>query len=199
MTADSSAGGSAGSSADGLPRRWPANLLQLEPNHILVEQLRLVLRNHAASTTPAFIVSLLVVFALGNESNSPGLHIWFACHMANKLYSAADARSTLAAGITAGNAIGLVRRQLFLNVLNAVTWVSFAWLTLGNTSTWGSIMVIGIITAIASSAMTMLAPVLPVYVAFLATLLGLLMLKFFLLENLAYGSAMSAACVAYFF
>ena len=183
------------------PMRNPSHkLLRLAEAPVLLAQLRLLLNNHASSTTPAFLIALLIVWTLGNESNSPALHIWFACHMVSKLYCAADARRTLADSITAERAPALVWRQIVLNGINGVTWNAAAWIILSAdaASSTGSIMVIGILAAVASAGMTQLSPVLAVYIAFLIAALGTLALKLLILGNPVY-SAMAAACVIYFF
>jgi signal transduction histidine kinase/CheY-like chemotaxis protein len=170
----------------------------LAERRVQAEQLRLLLSNHASSTTPAFLIGLLVVWAVGNEANTPGLQIWFACQMAIKLYCAADARRILAAEIDPERAAGLVRRQMLLNAINAVAWSSLVWVTLGTTSMAGSLMVIAIMTGVSSSGLTQLSPVLSVYALFLTITLGSLALKLALAGEATY-EAMAAACVVYYF
>lgn len=169
----------------------------LAEQRIQAEQLRLLLSNHASSTLPAFLIGLLVVWAVGSEANTPSLQVWFACQMAIKLYCAADARHVLAAPIAPDRVAGLVRRQMLLNAINAVAWSALVWVTLGTTDTAGSLMVIAIMTGVSSSGLTQLSPVLSVYAVFLTIALGSLALKLALLGGATYD-AMAAACLVYY-
>lgn len=142
-------------------------LLRLSENRILVEQLRLLLGNVGSSVIPALLLAVVLVWALSNDSNALGLRMWCAAVIVSKLYSAYHARRTLASGIAIEHAHRLVLVLLVLNMVDGAAWGALAWVTLGTTSVTGSILVVSVLAGIAGSSMSLLAPVLPVFILFM--------------------------------
>ncbi|WP_211467868.1 sensor histidine kinase, partial [Collimonas silvisoli] len=142
-------------------------LLRLSEGRILVEQLRLLLGNVGSSVIPALLLSVVLVWALSNDSNALGLRVWCAAVVLSKLYSAYHARRILASGISIEHAHRLVLVLLVLNMVDGAAWGALAWVTLDTTSVTGSILVVSVLAGIAGSSMSLLAPVLPVFILFM--------------------------------
>ena len=84
------------------------NLLRLDEDRILVEQLRLLLRNVGSALVPTVLLCILLVFALSNDSNTMALRLWGAALMSSKLLAAFHARRQLASNLTFNQAHRLV-------------------------------------------------------------------------------------------
>lgn len=172
------------------------NLLRLDEDRILVEQLRLLLRNVASALIPTFVLSILLVLALSNDSNAEALRIWGVTLMSYKLYAAFHARRHLASDISFDMAQRMVWSLIIMNMLDGMIWGALAWVTLDTSSMAGSILVISTIAAMVGSSMSRLSPVLPVFIAFVASMLILVATKAWLLNDPAYN-ALGIASVIY--
>jgi signal transduction histidine kinase len=170
--------------------------LRLADGRTLVEQLRLQLGNIGSSVIPTIGVALLLVWVLANDTNALALRLWAGVVILIKLYCARDARRTLASEISFERAPRLVWRQMTLNCIDAAAWGALAWVTLGSTSTAGSILVIAVLAGVAGSSMSSLSPVLPVFVVFGTVELAVVAAKLVLLGDPAYN-ALGAAGVLY--
>ena len=174
------------------------NLLRLDEDRILVEQLRLLLRNAKSALIPTFILSSVLVWALTNSSTAAALKIWFDCLMASKLNAALQAHRTLASDVAFERPQRLVWIQIFLNLADGCIWGALPWVTLSNSTMAGSILVISTMAAIVGSTMSRLSPVLPVFWAFAATMLCMVTAKVWLLGDPAYG-ALGVTSIIYLF
>jgi two-component system, sensor histidine kinase len=172
------------------------NLLQLNEKHVLAEQLKLLLRNAASALLPTFALSSLLVWALSNDSNATAMNIWMAALMSSKLFATYQAHRHLASEIPFYRTQRLVWKLVFLNVLDGVIWGALAWITLDTSSVAGSILVISTIAAMVGSSMSRLSPVLPIFIAFVATMLLIVASKIWLLGNPAYR-ALGIASIIY--
>lgn len=172
------------------------NVLRLDEDRILVEQLRLLLRNVASALIPTFVLSTLLVWALSNDSNTVALRMWGVTLMSYKLYATFHARRHLASNIPFDRAHRLVWTLIIFNMTDGAIWGSLAWLTLDTSTVAGSILVISTIAAMVGSSMSRLSPVMPVFSAFVATMLILVASKIWLLGDPAY-QALGIASIIY--
>lgn len=172
------------------------NLLHLAEGKILVEQLRLLLGNVGSSVIPAILLALLLVWTLSNGNNSQGLKLWCAAVILSKLYSAHDARRLLASGISIDRAQRAVWTLIALNAIDGAAWGALAWVALDTTSVTGNILVIAVQAGIAGSSMSLLSPILPVFVVFCAFEFGALAYQLWLLGDTTYN-ALGVAAVLY--
>jgi len=164
------------------------NPLRLAEDRILVEQLRLVLGNVGSSVIPAFLVAILLLWVLSNADNKVGLGLWCVVVILSKLGCYFHARYHLSTGIAFGQAHGLVGQLMFLNALDAGIWAALCWVTLDTASMTGRSLVFAVLTGIAGSSMSLLAPVLPVFVVFILAELLVVVSKLFMMGDGSYDA-----------
>jgi two-component system, sensor histidine kinase len=172
------------------------NLLRLDEDRILVEQLRLLLNNVISALVPTVLLSILLVWALSNDSNTLALMFWGAIMMASKLFAALHARRLLRSNIPFEKSRRLVWTLIFLNIMDGLIWGSFTWVTLSTSTTAGSILIISAIAGIVGSSMARLSPVMPIFIAFVSTMLILVAINIWLLGDPAYD-ALAIGCLFY--
>src|SRR5450830_1033642 len=164
------------------------NPLRLAEDRILVEQLRLVLGNVGSSVIPAFLAAILMLWVLSNADNEVGLGLWCVVVILSKLGCYYHARYHLNTGITFGYARRLVGQLLFLNALDAAIWSALCWVTLDTATMTGRSLVFAVLTGIAGSSMSLLAPVLPLFVVFIIAELLVVVSKLFLMGDGSYDA-----------
>lgn len=172
-----------------------SNVLHLDEDRILVEQLRLLLRNVNSALIITSILCTLLVLALSNDSNAFALRIWGATLVSAKLYATFHARSYLASAISAEKAHILVWELILLNFVDGIIWSSLAWITLGSSTMAGSILVLSTVAAMVGSSMSRLSAVFPVFMVFVLTMLASTATKIFLLGDPAYNALGMAAII----
>ncbi|MDO8990773.1 MAG: ATP-binding protein [Sideroxyarcus sp.] len=172
------------------------NFLRLDEDRILVEQLRLVLRNVGSSVIPGFLLALLMLWILSNDSNAAGLGAWCAAVILSKLNMYLLARRHLAAGIAQSRAHQLVWMLILLNAVDGALWGALTWATLDTSSMTGTILVISVVAGVLGSAMSLMAPVLPVFITFVVAELAVVVAKLWTLGDPAYN-ALGLAGVLY--
>lgn len=170
--------------------------LRLAEDRILVEQLRLVLGNVGSSVIPAFLAAILMLWVLSNADNKVGLGLWCVVVILSKLGCYFHARYHLRKGISFGQARGLVGQLMLLNALDAAIWSALCWVTLDTVSMTGRSLVFAVLTGIAGSSMSLLAPVLPLFVVFILAELLVVVSKLFLMGDGSYD-ALGLASILY--
>jgi signal transduction histidine kinase len=161
-------------------------LLFLEEGQVLVEQLRLVLGNVGMSVIPTIVLSTLLVWVLQTHANVTALAAWAAAVMASKLFNAYHARRILAAGISTEHADSLVRILVLLNAVDGIAWGSLPWVTLDHASVAGTVLVMAVMAGVTSNAMSVLAPVLLVFLAFCICAVTAMAIKLSLMSDPEY-------------
>lgn len=164
------------------------NPLRLAEDRVLVEQLRLLLGNVGSSVIPAIMVAILLAWVLSASSDPQALTVWCAAVILSKLYSVYHAQRTLASGISFDRAPRLVWALMALNILDGAAWGALAWVTLDTSPVAASILVIAVLSGIAGSSMSLLAPVLPVFIAFIASEFLILAFSIWRLGDPAYSA-----------
>ena len=162
------------------------NLLRLDDGRILVERLRLSLRNQSTSVIPTCLIVLLIYWVLSGATDSTVLASWCTAVTLSKLGCWLHARHHLKLGIAPAAAPRLVWVLIALNTLDGAIWGSLLWVALDTSMLAGSVLVFAVLTAVAANAMSILSPVLPVFVAFINIELLVGMPKLFLLDDPAY-------------
>jgi len=155
---------------------------------VLVEQLRLLLRNTGSSVTTTLVLVVLLFASLYNEANMLALGLWCVAQAGFKLFCAWDSRRLLAAGVTLQGARRLVWRLLVLNAIDGLIWGALAWVTLDTTTLAGSILVVAVMGGVAGASLSSLSPVLPVFGVFHGVLLVMTAAKLWQLGDPAYQS-----------
>lgn len=174
----------------------PGSQSATHEERIRVEQIRLLLGSLGSSAIPGILVAMLMVWTLHNDSNTGALIAWCAIVTASKLVDVADARRILASGIPPQASQRLVWRLMGLHAVDGAAWGGLALVTLGNASPTGSILVIAVLSGIVGNSMSLLSPVLPVFVSFCACGLSMLALAAWRVHDVAYN-ALGVAALLY--
>ena len=164
------------------PLKW----YRFAENQVLIEQLRLIYASMTLSVIPMFPAIGLLVWVLISPGNSAGLLWWALLMVLTNAYSIFHARRQLDLGLAAQNANHLARRLMFAITLGGVSWGALAFGALGNTSATGDILVIFVLSGILGGAVSLLAPVFLVFVAFSFPLVGLTVARLWQLGDANY-------------
>lgn len=152
-----------------------------------IEQLKLLLGNMSSMVVPVVAVAGILVLTLSNPTNATGLILWFIAKTLMVSYGVLHARRLLAHDrIVNAPLSSTVWGLVIQHLINGMLWGWLAWLTLDNASRSQSILVISVITGIVGGAMSTLSPILPAFVAFGVTALGITGLKLWTLGNPEY-------------
>ena len=154
-----------------LLQKKPENTAQ---SHIRSEQIKLLAGNLGSSVIPGILVAMLMVYALRESADLQSLLIWCACVVVSKLVDIADARAILRRQILAEQIDAIRRRLIILHGLDGAAWGSLALIALDTASPGTSILIIGVLSGIAGNSMSILSPVLPVFISFCTIELGIL-------------------------
>lgn len=168
---------------------WPQD-------RVLVEQLRLLYGNVGSSVMPGLLVAMLLVWTLANDHNRAALLWWCAAVTASKLFTARGARRQLAIGIPFDKARRLAWGLVLLHAVDGAAWGALAWVAMDGSSVASGVLVVAVLTGILGNSMSLLAPVLPVFVAFTLVMTLLLVSRLWLLGDAAY-QALGLAGVLY--
>jgi signal transduction histidine kinase len=164
------------------------NLLRLDEDRILVEQLKLLLRNVSPAFFPTLFLVIMLIWALSNDSNAANIRVWGAALMTFKLFVALHARSCLKADYSFSQPHRLVKTLMLMNAIDGLMWSGFTWVTLDSSTMAGSILVIATLSGVVGSGMARLSPVLPVFIAFVITMLISVSIKVWMLGDTAYDA-----------
>ena len=142
-------------------------------DRVLVEQLRLIYASTTITVLPMFPAIALLIWVLISPSNRAGLLGWVVVVSLTNLYWIFNARHSLAHGLAEHDAHRLARWLIVCIVAGGASWGALAFGALGNTTAAGEIMAIFVLSGILSGSVALLAPVLPLYIAFSVPLVGL--------------------------
>ena len=173
-------------------------LLRLADDRILVEQLKLSMGNLGITLIPTFLIVILICGALYNHANATAIMVWGVTVTLSKLVCWSHARHHLRAGIATDRALQVALISMLLNALDGAIWGALAWVALDTASLTGSILVIAVLTAVAGNSMSLLSPVLPVFLALVAAEIAVAVAKVFLLGDSAFN-ALGLAGLLYIF
>ena len=164
------------------------NWLRLAEGRILVEQLRLIYAGMTVSVAPMFPATFLLVWVLMNEVNRTAMLLWGAAISITNVYVVSSARQRLKNGISISRADKLARQLQMSMAIAGACWGVLAYAVLGKTTAVGTIMVISVLAGILGGSMSLLAAVLPVFVAFSVPMVSLTVAKLWQLEDPAYSA-----------
>ncbi len=165
---------------------------------VFVEQIRLLLGNVGSSVVPAYLLALLMAVGLSQPGNVHALAGWCAAVIASKTVDALHARYYLApARLTRLNARRVYAELMGLNILDAIAWASLSLVTLSSASMVEFMLVNSVLAGIAGSSMSLLSPVLPVFIAFIGVEFSIVAFKFWQLGDPSY-QILTLALVLYF-
>ena len=164
--------------------RW----FRFAEDRILIEQLRLIYASTTITVLPMFPAIALLIWVLISPGNRAGLLAWAVVVSLTNLYWIFNARRSLARGLSEDDARRLARWLAICIGAGGASWGALAFGALGNTTVAGEIMAIFVLSGILSGSVALLAPVLPLFIAFAVPLVGLTVAKLWLLGDAAYSA-----------
>lgn len=157
-------------------------------DRILIEQLRLVYASMTVTVVPMFPAIALLIWIIVSPSNQVGLLAWAVAMVLINSYSIFDARHNLARGLDARGAARLGRRLIISVGVGGVCWGALAFGALGEATQASDVVVIFVLSGILSGSVSLLSPVLAIFIAFAVPLVGLTVVKLWLLGDQTYGA-----------
>lgn len=173
-----------------------SNLEPSSQKKVRIEQIRLLLNNLGSSVLPGILVVLLVAYALQHQADPLRLTVWCVVVISSKLIDIVDARRILTAGILPDHLPALRRRLVVLHAIDGAAWGSLMWVGLNPASPPSWILAIAVLSGVAGNSMSILSPVLPVFIGFISLELGMIALKSLLSDALALN-ALGLAAIMY--
>lgn len=162
---------------------------------MLIEQLRLLLRNVFPSLFTTFPLVAILVWVLSADGNRLAMLAWAALVIASRLLTVWHARRTLKADLSGGRARREVTVLMVLNALDGAIWGGLAWAALDGATLVGNVLVMSVMAGVANSALAALAVVPPVFFAFGVFALSGLALKLWLMPDPMYGALAGISAV----
>lgn len=169
----------------------------LDKELILVEQLRLLLGNVGSSVIPAYLLAVLMTLGLANETNTAAFYVWCGAVIASKTVCALHAKYFLRSRLSGENASEVYLEVLVLNIMDAVVWASLALISLSSATTVEFMLVNSVLAGIAGSSMSLLSPVLSVFITFIGIEFLIVSIEFWRLGDSSYY-ILTLALVLYF-
>lgn len=169
------------------------NTLSAAESRILIERLRLLHGSMAVSVTAMFPVVILLVWTLINDTNRWAILLWCFAVLGSNVYTALDSRHHLKNPPAVERVPLMVHKLMAITAFDGMIWGLLAWGTLGSTNVAGSVFVIAVITGILGGAVSLLSPVMPVFLAFAVPMMGLLVAKLLNLDDPIYQSVAAVA------
>ena len=157
-------------------------------DRILIEQLRLIYASTTVTVLPMFPAIALLIWVLFSPSNRAELLVWAVVVSLTNFYWIFNARRNLASGLAEHDAHRLACWLAICIGAGGASWGALAFGALGNTTAAGEIMAIFVLSGILSGSVALLAPVLPLFIAFAVPLVGLTVVKLWMLGDAAYGA-----------
>lgn len=168
---------------------------QISEEHLLIEQLRLLLRNVFPSLFTTFPLVAILVWVLSKDGNRLTMLAWAALVITSRLLTVWHAQRTLKADLSRGRARREVAVLMVLNALDGAIWGALAWAALDGATLVGNVLVMSVMAGVANSAMSALAVVPPVFFAFAVFALSGLALKLWLMPDPMYGALAGISAV----
>lgn len=163
---------------------------------VRLEQIRLLLGGMRSSLVPGLLLAALLTWSLWPTAPLVWLQLWCVAVMAGRLVNVAHAELTLRRGPVPDEAGRLTGRLMLLNTYEGLAWGALPWIALDSATSAGSVLIIASMAGIVGNALSLLASVGRVFLCFAGSLLGLVLIKLWLLDDPAY-EALAMAGVLY--
>ncbi|PMQ03240.1 Sensory/regulatory protein RpfC [Dyella sp. AD56] len=158
-----------------------APITDLREQQIRVEQVRLLLGGVKSSLVSSVLMASVLAWFLRGSTSLPILLTWYASVVGCRLVGIGYARHLVSRGITIEQTRRIILHLVILNSLAGAAWGSLVWIALDHAGVAGSILVMASMAGIAGHAMSMLAPVTPVYIGQAIAMQGVVASKLWLL------------------
>ena len=163
---------------------------------IRAEQVRLVFISMKNSLYLGIALALVLVLALYSADNSVHLLIWFALVAGGRVICVSYAILALRSGITASNTLKLIWQMCLIKAFEGLTWGALAWIVMGQGSLPEQLLTMASLAGVSGNAVSLLAPVFPLYASMQLMQLGVINSKLWLIDGSSY-TVLAIGCTLY--
>lgn len=168
-----------------------------EAVRLRAEQVRLIYGMAGMTIIPATLVAIILAFVLNAECPGGVLFVWAAAIAACKVFEFFDARHALAHDDIELRTDFHVRKLMVVHGIDAAAWAALVWLALHiDTSPPKAILIVSVTSGVIGGALSLLSPVVSIFVVYAAVDLALVVPRFLALRDPAY-SALALIVVPY--
>ncbi|WJD60328.1 ATP-binding response regulator [Pseudomonas kurunegalensis] len=170
---------------DDLPGEGPQDLDQA--SGIRVEQVRQVFEGMKNSLYLGLGLSVILVIALDSPQRRWQLLAWLGLVTVGRVVCVVYAIRALKVGITPGNAQRLIRHMCLIKVFEGFAWGALTWIEMGQGSLPEQLLVMASLAGVSGNAVSLLAPVFPLYASMQLTQLLVINTCLVMIEGGAYN------------
>lgn len=154
---------------------------------IRVEQVRLVFEGMKNSLYLGLGLAVVLVMALDTPERRSLLLGWLGLVTIGRVLCVGYAVRGLRAGITLDNTQRLIRNMGLIKVFEGFAWGSLAWIEMGQGSLPEQLLVMASLAGVSGNAVSLLAPVFPLYACMQLTQLTVIVSRLLMIEGDAYN------------
>lgn len=163
---------------------------------IRVEQVRLVFVSMKNSLYLGIGLALVLVLALDSPENRQLLLIWLAAVALGRVMCVGYAQWALRRGVTARNTPQLIRHMCLIKIFEGGAWGALAWIVMGQASLALQLLAMASLAGVSGNAVSLLAPVFPLYLSMQLTQLAAINSKLWLIEDPSFR-VLAIGCTLY--
>ncbi|MNG67621.1 Sensor protein TorS [compost metagenome] len=158
-----------------------------QAKRIRVEQVRLVFEGMKNSLYLGLGLAVILVLALDSPQNRWLLLGWLGLVTVGRVLCVGYAIHGLKVGITLDNAQRLIRHMCAIKVFEGFAWGALTWIEMGHGSLPEQLLVMASLAGVSGNAVSLLAPVVPLYASMQLTQLLVIDTRLLMIEGDAYN------------
>lgn len=163
---------------------------------IRTEQVRLVFIGMKNSLYLGIALAVVLLIALYTPEHKTQLLCWFAMVVLGRVACVSYAMLALRKGIGPANTSRLIRHMCVIKVFEGTAWGSLAWIVMGSASLASQLLAMASLAGVSGNAVSLLAPVFPLYASMQLAQLGVINSKLWLIEDSSY-TVLAVGCSLY--
>lgn len=163
---------------------------------IRVEQVRLVFVGLKSSLYLGTALAVVLAIALYTPENRLPLLSWLALVVIGRVLCVGYAARALRRGVTPDNTAELIVRMSLIKVFEGLAWGALAWIVMGQGTLPEQLLAMAALAGVSSNAVSLLAPVFPLYASMQFAQLGVINSKLWLIDGSAY-TMLAIGCTFY--
>jgi signal transduction histidine kinase/ActR/RegA family two-component response regulator len=167
-----------------------------DEGYIRAEQLQLVLNGIGQSGPIGLLLASLLVWVLLDTAPADALWGWYGCFVAGRLTNVGFARHTLRRGYGHADLGRLVNILVILKFVEGLTWAALVWISLDTATPGQRTLLIALMAAISGNGVSLLSPILRIYLALIVPALLLVAAKLWMIGGQVNG-ALAICCFLY--
>lgn len=163
---------------------------------IRLEQMRLVFTGMKKSLYLGTALATILLITLHTAENQKLMFIWFAMVVIGRVLCVSYATLALRQGVTADNIRRLILHMGLIKVFEGLSWGSLAWIIMGHAPLDDQLLVMACLAGVSGNAVSLLAPVMPLYMCMQFAQLTVINSKLWLIEGDS-STMLAAGCTLY--